>query len=277
MATSTDDRWNATLYDDKHAFVHRMASGVLELLAPENGERILDLGCGTGALTRKIADAGADVVGIDASPAMIDKAKHSFPGIAFEVGDARSMRFDRPFDAIFSNAALHWVKPPERAVSRMWEALRPGGRLVLEMGGKGNVEQILTAALRAGTEMGVDLGPVIDVNYFPSIAEYTGLMDSQGFEVTSAILFDRPTPLSDGTQGLRKWIEMFRPGVLTSVLPGRLEPLFDAVENQLRPRLYCEDTWYADYRRLRITATRPASDVTEPTAPAAQNGGGAIH
>src|SRR5436305_1035520 len=133
MSERSSDRWDAQLYDQSHAFVWRYGSGLLELLDPKPGERVLDVGCGTGHLTQKIADAGAQVVGVDASAAMIDEARRNFPDLKFELADATAMRFAEPFDAVFSNAALHWVKPPAAAVARMWEALRPGGRVVIEM------------------------------------------------------------------------------------------------------------------------------------------------
>ena len=143
------DRWDANLYDKSHSFVNQMAGGVLELLNAKPGERILDLGCGTGPLTQKIADSGASVVGVDASPSMIAKARETYPSLHFEVMDALAMSFAKPFDAIFSNAALHWVKPPEVAIAKMFDAIKPGGRLVLEMGGKGNVATIQKAAIDA--------------------------------------------------------------------------------------------------------------------------------
>ena len=151
------DQWDAKLYDGRHAFVHQLAAGVVDLLAPQPGERVLDLGCGTGALTQQIADAGADVFGIDASPAMVAKATAAYPGLSFAVADATTMVFDQPFDAVFSNAVLHWVRPPAAAVARMFAALRPGGRLVLEMGGRGNVATVLAAAAAAGRDVGLDL------------------------------------------------------------------------------------------------------------------------
>src|SRR5437763_12042671 len=159
------DRWDATLYDDRHGFVHRLGAGVVDLLDAKPGERVLDVGCGTGHLTKKIAEAGASVVGVDASPAMIAEARRNFPDLKFEIADAAAMRFDQSFDAVFSNAALHWVRPPEAAVARMYEVLRPGGRLVIEMGGKGNVRRVLDAAAAAGRAVGVALDPVLYVNY----------------------------------------------------------------------------------------------------------------
>ena len=252
--TTPDDRWDATLYDDRHAFVAQLGAGVVELLAPRAGERILDVGCGTGSLTKRIADARAEVVGVDASAAMVERARAAFPSMRFDVADATTMAFDRPFDAIFSNAALHWVRPPEAAVARMAAAVRPGGRLVLEMGGRGNVAGVLAAVVAAGADVGVDLSAEAHVNYFPSVGEYASLLEAGGFAVELAVLFDRPTPLDTG--GLREWVQMFRPNAIGAVPePGR--PAFlDAVERHGRATLFDGQRWRADYRRLRVRAFR---------------------
>ncbi len=254
---ATRDQWDAKLYDDRHAFVHQLGAGVVELLAPQPGERILDLGCGTGPLTKQIADVGADVLGVDASPAMVERARAAFPGLHFDVADATTMAFDRPFDAIFSNAVLHWVRPPEAAIARMFATLRPGGRLVLEMGGHGNVAAVLAAITAAGRDVGVDLSAEVDINYFPSIGAYASLLEAGGFAVELAMLFDRPTPL-DGERGLLEWARMFRPAVLDRI--GGQEQQFGdrlAVRGDAAV-LWRKGLWHADYRRLRIRAVRPA-------------------
>lgn len=254
---SPTDQWNPRLYDAKHSFVNELAGGLVELLAPQKGERILDLGCGTGALARKIADAGAIVLGVDSSAAMIEQARKNYPGLNFEVTDALTMRFDDPFDAIFSNAALHWIKPPQAVAQRMFAALRPCGRLVLEMGGKGNVSVLLNAAVEAGRSVGLDLSPPVEINYFPSVGEYAGLLETAGFAVTFASLFDRLTPLSDGDQGLRNWLRMFRPQAVEAVPAELHETFFSAMEATCKVRLFRDGVWHADYRRLRVTASRP--------------------
>jgi len=252
------DPWDAKLYDANHSFVNEMARGLAEILSPKPGERILDLGCGTGALTQQIADSGAIVVGVDASASMIAQARKNYPRVDFRVADAVSMAFAEPFDAVFSNAALHWIKPPEAAAARMFAALKPGGRLVLEMGGKGNVSKVLGSAADASRSLGIDLTGTIEINYFPSIGEYTGLLDSAGFAVNSAVLFDRPTPLSDGDAGLANWIRMFRPTALEAVPENRRGEFFAAMESQCKADLFRGGVWHADYRRLRVTAFRPS-------------------
>ncbi len=244
--------WNSTLYDQRHAFIFKYGEAVLDLLDPKPGERILDVGCGTGHLTNQIAQAGAHVVGIDRSPTMIDAAHEAYPEIAFVVADATEFAFDRRFDAIFSNAALHWVMDAERAVERMAAALRVGGRFVVEFGGKGNIAGILSAVEAAiREETGV---AVTHERYFPGIAEYAGRLERHGLLVTSAWLIDRPTKLENGATGLRDWIEMFEQDVFAVVPPGRVPAVLDHVENLLAPTHFRDGAWYADYKRLRIVA-----------------------
>ena len=246
--------WNAQLYEGGHAFVYHLAQDLVRLLAPTPGERILDVGCGTGHLTRQIADAGAHVIGIDLSPAMIETARQVAPGVEFHVADARHLGFDAEFDAVFSNAVLHWIVPPEAAARRLFRALRPNARLVCEFGGKGNVAALLTAIDAAARSVGVD-APAHQ-NYYPTIAEYAGVLEGAGFEVRSAVLFDRPTPL-EGADGLLNWVRMFRGAVLDAIPPARHRDFAAALAGHAKPTLWREQ-WVADYRRLRIVARRPA-------------------
>jgi trans-aconitate methyltransferase len=254
--TTSNDSWDASLYDQRHGFVHQLAVDLVDLLRPKAGESILDVGCGTGHLTQLITAGGADVMGIDSSASMIAEARRNFPSIQFDVADATTMQFDTPFDAVFSNAALHWVKPPQAAVERMAAALRPGGRLVVEFGGKGNVRQVLDAAATAGREMGIDLRAVLDINYFPSVSEYTSLLEQRGFEVRFATLFDRMTKLNDLQHGLRDWIRMFRTGVFERIPAQDQDRFFSTMERIARPVFFRDGAWHADYRRLRLSAVR---------------------
>src|SRR5499427_9032733 len=137
------NQWNAAQYDAKHAFVYEKAKGLVELLAPKAGERILDLGCGTGALTAEIAGRGAEPLGVDQSEEMISQARKKFPALQFEVLDARELRFHAAFDAAFSNAVLHWIPEAEQVISGVAQALKPGGRFVAEFGGKGNIQKLV--------------------------------------------------------------------------------------------------------------------------------------
>lgn len=242
--------WKADLYDASHSFVWKAGASLLELLGVQPGERILDLGCGTGHLAAQMVAAGASVVGIDSSPEMIDAARVAYPQLHFEVADARQFSFAEPFDAIFSNAVLHWIKPPQAAIACMRAALKTGGRIVLEFGGHRNVEQIVNALAEQSPKFGVRFESPW---YYPGIAEYSALLEGAGFEVAFAHLFDRPTPL-DGEEGLRKWLEMFAGSVLNQLGAEDRQAMIAAVERQLRPVLYHNGAWMADYRRLRIAA-----------------------
>jgi trans-aconitate methyltransferase len=245
--------WNPELYQDKHKFVWQYGEALLELLAPRSGEYILDLGCGTGQLTQQIANSGAEVRGIDLSEALIDRARNNYPHLQFSVEDARDFNCDRSFDAVFSNATLHWVKPPEAAIESIYRCLKPGGRFVAEFGGKGNVKAIVNAlALFVDEWDGNDLNPW----YFPSISEYTSLLEKQRFDVTYAILFDRPTPLEDGETGLRNWLKMFANSCLDRLSIEKQDRIIGAVEEYLKPTLYVNSTWIADYKRIRIVGIK---------------------
>jgi trans-aconitate 2-methyltransferase len=250
-AERAENQWDAELYNAKHAFVWQHGASLIEWLAPERGERIVDLGCGTGQLTAQIADSGAEVFGIDASADMIEQARRAFPQLRFEIGDARSFCVDEPVDAVFSNAALHWVKEPEQVITRLRAAIKPGGRFVAEFGGRGNV-QLIIAVLEAEAHAS-GLGDWRPPWYFPGIAEYSSLLEAQGFEVVRASLFERPTQL-DGGDGLRRWVEMFANDLLRRLPPAECERLLTSLENRLRPTLFRSEAWFADYRRLRIEA-----------------------
>jgi trans-aconitate methyltransferase len=246
-------KWDAGLYDDKHSFVWKLAADVLELLDAKSGERILDLGCGTGHLTARIAKTGAHIVGIDRSPEMIRQAKEKYPSLRFEVMDAREIALEGTFDAVFSNATLHWIKEPERVMGGIKRILRPGGRFVAEFGGKGNTQELLKAIQRSWAKLGL-AHPARHPWYYPTIAEYAGLLEQHGFEVTYATLFDRPTPLDDGVHGLRNWLEMFGSAFAEGLPKVDQERLLAEIERDLRPKLFRDDHWVMDYRRLRIVA-----------------------
>src|SRR5262249_7209600 len=190
-----DKTWNASFYDDKSAFVWKHGRGVVELLAPQPGERILDLGCGTGHLTNQIAEVGAEVVGMDISQSMIEEARRLYPRIRFEIADGVDFHFDQPFDAVFSNAAIHWMKDQPAVTRCIWNALKPGGRFVAEFGGKGNIRAIRTALTNAVNATGQTVSFEPFARYYPTIGEYAKLLEAQGFLVIFATHFERPTKL----------------------------------------------------------------------------------
>ena len=244
--------WNADLYVEQHKFVWERAGGVLEMLQARPGETILDLGCGTGNLTAKIAALGANVIGIDASAEMIARAKNDNPGIDFRVADACEFEIEAPVVAIFSNATLHWVQPPEKAIDRMYAALRPGGRLVAEFGGHGNINAIVVAL---ESELVDRQLPVTNPWFYPSVAEYASMLESAGFEVRFAELFDRPTPLQ-GEDGMRLWYEQFAGHFFAGVSADDKRDIIAGAVERLRPLLWRDGEWIADYRRIRVIAIR---------------------
>jgi trans-aconitate methyltransferase len=245
--------WDAALYDGKHAFVYEIGKGLVELLDPRRGERILDLGCGTGHLTARIAESGAVVVGLDRSPEMLTTARSTYPHLEFVEGDAADFALPGQFDAVFSNAVLHWVADAEGAVRCGARALKPGGRFVAEFGGHGNIAGIAAAVAEATREVvGV---PVGHGWYFPSVGEYAPILERYGLEVRSAALFDRPTPL-DGADGFRDWLTMFRGGLLDRVPEPARGAVLARAEEIARAGLFRDGRWVADYRRLRVAAVR---------------------
>ena len=254
--------WDAETYDESFRFVSDHGLDLVRLLDPQPGERTLDLGCGTGRLAAAIAEAGAEVVGIDSDPAMIAQSRAQFPGaqfpaLRFEQGDGERLdedlgRWGGPFDAVCSNAALHWMRRPAAVLRGVAGLLRPGGRFVAELGAAGNIA-IVEEALRASLEeAGVPRAEQPEGWFFPSPAVYAGLLEQHGFEVRALWCFDRPTPLEGGAEGLEAWLHMFAGPFLAPLSTADAR----AVEDRTRARLWRDGTWVADYRRLRFRAER---------------------
>ncbi len=243
------NQWNVELYEDKHSYVWKYGTDILKILNPQAGESILDLGCGTGQLTATIAATGAKVVGLDAAESAIAQCRQNYPHLKFVVANGADFSLDETFDAVFSNAALHWIHPPAAAARCIDRVLKPGGRFVAEFGGKGNIQQIVTALNRALAE------PDYNPWYFPSIGEYSTLLEQQGFTVSQAQLLARPTKLK-GETGLANWLEMFASDRLQHLSTEAKTAIIEEVEQELRPNLYRNSHWYADYYRLRIVAIK---------------------
>ena len=243
--------WDAELYEARHSFVFKFGEDLIGLLDPKPGERILDLGCGPGQLTAQIAQRGSEVLGLDSSPDMIGQARQNFPKLRFLLEDAARMNFRDEFNAVFSNAALHWILDMSAVAQSIAAALRPGGRLVAELGGKGNISQIESAVRRILTESGHTVPPSRTI--FPSVSEYATILEANHLEVRSVILFDRPT-LLEGEAGMENWLRQFSWYHFEALPIDQRTGALQRVVAELKPLLFREGHWYADYRRLRITA-----------------------
>ena len=224
---------------------------MLELLAPKPGERILDVGCGDGILTKKIADFGCDVVAIDSSAAFVDSARKL--GLVAHVTDAVSLNYDGEFDAVFSNAVLHWIKRADEMIAGVYRSLRSGGRFVAECGGFGCVDKIRRALVEALDKRGID-GESRVPWYFPTPADYATRLERAGFRVDSIALIPRPTPLPGDITG---FLETFGMCFVEGLSGQDREEYLDEVRSVLEPQLVNEaGVWIADYVRLRFAATK---------------------
>lgn len=258
MTSIVSQTWNPDQYARAAGFVPVLGLPVLELLAPQPGERVLDLGCGDGVLTEKLASLGCQVVGVDSSPAQVAAAQAR--GLDARVMDAQHLSFEAEFDAVFSNAALHWMRPPEAVIAGVWHALEPGGRFVGELGGAGNIATVLEALAAVLARRGVDLDQ-ISPWYFPAEDEYRSKLEQAGFVVTSIERFPRPTPLPGD---IGDWLETFA-GSFLGLFPDQARAqTIDELREMLRPSLLNgQGVWVMDYVRLRFAATKPWSDADD--------------
>jgi trans-aconitate methyltransferase len=249
------NEWDAVYYDSKLDFVSDLGRSLVALLQPKPGEYILDLGCGTGELAYDIASYGAYVMGIDSSETMIQHARTKYPNLSFVIANGERFTVTRPYDAVFSNAALHWMTAPEPVIHRVWEALAPGGRFVAEFGGKGNVQTVIRSLEQALAELGV-ASSERNPWYFPSIADYTTLLEKQGFWATLAVHFDRPTKMPDGEMGLQHWLTGFAHRYFEGLDDSRRNWVLQRTADLARESLYQDGQWVIDYQRLRIAAVK---------------------
>ncbi len=239
--------WARETYRQNAAYVPALGAAVFELLNPQAGERILDLGCGEGTLTEKIAGTGAEVVGIDASEEMIAGAKAR--GLDARLMDAEQLRFEHEFDGVFSNAVLHWVRDHDAMLEGVHRALKPGGRFVAEFGGHGNLAAIQVAIRSVLARRGWTTNIL---RYYATETEYAGRLERHGFVVRQIALIPRPTPLPTGIRG---WLDTFERATLDRIPPEQLESFLQEVEDLLRAEI-CdrEGNWTAHYVRLRFKA-----------------------
>ena len=250
--------WNPEHYARNAGFVAELGLPVVELLNPQPGERILDLGCGDGVLTEKLVALGCQVVGVNSSPAQIAAAQAR--GIDGRVVDAHRLPFDAEFDAVFSNAALHWMRRPDEVIAGVWRALEPGGRFVAELGGAGNAACILEALEAVLPDHGVDPLALIPW-YFPDEQEYRQKLEAHGFVVTAIERFPRPTPLPGD---IGDWLETFAGRFLQPFSGDERAQVIAELREALRPKLLDENgVWQVDYVRLRFAATKPWSEADE--------------
>ncbi|MES1188618.1 MAG: methyltransferase domain-containing protein [Myxococcales bacterium] len=254
MSSITEQSWNASHYDRAGAFVPKLAADLLELLAPQPGEQVLDLGCGTGDLTRQIADRGALVVGVDASSEMVGEARRKHPGLDFSLGDGQELRFDGEFTAVFSNAALHWMPRADAVAEGVARALRSRGRFVAELGGARCVQTVRHALRDELLERGIE-GYGAPPWFFPTVPQYARILDEAGLFVRTALWFERPTRL-EGSAGLATWLELFCLPLLQALGDRRAE-VVAGVERRCRAQLYRDGSWWLDYTRLRVEAVKP--------------------
>jgi len=246
--------WNHTLYDDRASFVSELAQDLVGWLRPQRGEKILDLGCGTGTLSAQIARQGALVTGVDSSADMIEGAREKYAELSFAVADGQALSYAAEFDAVFSNAALHWMPRAADVVRGVRRALVPGGRFVAEFGAAGNVATVTDVVSALLREWGVDPAPYVSW-FFPTPAEYASLLEAQGLTVRALRYFERPTPVP-GEDGLATWLSVFQPRLLAD-LGSRAPELCQKVSARCRPALFRDGRWLLDYVRLRVVASRP--------------------
>ncbi|WP_219835571.1 trans-aconitate 2-methyltransferase [Paenibacillus sp. R14(2021)] len=248
--------WQTELYDKKMDYVSEFGKDVVEVLSPKKGERIFDLGCGTGDLAYQISIAGATVTGMDLSSQMIDTAKKKYPEINFYVGDAESFKLDQQVDAVFSNAALHWMKEPKLVIKCVWDALKTGGRFVAEFGGQGNVEKVIKATSQVlDRDCGIDASS-LNPWYFPSLAQYSTLLEQQGFRVTYAVHFSRPTKMTDGENGLNIWLMGSADDFFKGLSIHEKKKAINKIAAEASKELFKDGAWYIDYKRLRVMAIK---------------------
>jgi len=243
--------WNANQYAENVRFVSELGGGVLDLLDPQVGERILDLGCGDGPLTVELAKRGCEVLGVDGSADMVEAAQRL--GVDARVMDGQALTFEDDFDAVFSNAALHWMTDYDAVLRGVRRALRPGGRFVAEFGGGNNVATIVSA-LSVELEVRGHCAGNFNPWYFPEPDAYAALLDEHDFEVRHMELFERPTPLPGDVIG---WLETFAQNFMAPIDAQDRGAYLRAVKDRLKPALCdAQERWTADYVRLRFAAVR---------------------
>lgn len=247
-------KWNAKDYTDHFSFVHKYGEDVVALVDAEPGSFVVDLGCGNGALTKKLQEKGYRTLGVDASTEMLETAKKLHPELDFMAADATEFALEEKADVIFSNAVFHWIneEKQEKLIENIAEQLKTGGMLVCEFGGKGCAESIHTSLARGFAKRGMEYTKEF---YFPTIGEYAPILEKYGFRVEYAVLFDRPT-VQQTENGLEDWIRMFNKKPFEGVDPETAQEIIDETVEELRGRLFVDEKWIVDYVRIRFKARK---------------------
>lgn len=247
-------KWDSTKYKNQFSFVPQYGEDVMNLLTKEEGSLLVDLGCGNGTLTKKLADRGYRVIGIDASDDMISLAKTEYPDLKFMKEDALSFRLKDKADVIFSNAVFHWIDRDnqERLIENISRQLATGGELVCEFGGYGCAEAVHATLEKCFHERNLKY---LRTFYFPTIGEYTPILEKYGLRVEYAVLFDRPT-VQKSDNGLIEWINMFVTKPFENVDADTKRSILREAEHYLKDKLFKDGKWYIDYVRIRIRARK---------------------
>ncbi|MDO4181014.1 MAG: methyltransferase domain-containing protein [Bacteroidales bacterium] len=247
--------WNAQEYLQDFSFVPRYGEDVLNLLDVHTGDRVIDLGCGNGMLTKRLSEMGLNVTGIDASEEMLGIARSSYPELTFIKSDALDFTVDEPVDAVFSNAVFHWIDRDKQPLllRQINRALKPGGELVCEFGGKGCASKVHEALRQSFRKRGLEYAFSF---YFPTIGEYATLLEQAGFKVVYAWLFDRPTACKNGECGLRDWIRMFDKQPFRMMDANTENEILSEAEQALSNDLFNQGSWHIDYVRIRLKAIK---------------------
>lgn len=243
--------WNSALYDASHDFVAEYGKGLLEFVPKNDGQAILDLGCGTGVLTVQLAGLCNKIVGVDSSQNMIEKAKQQFSNIEFMVCDALALPFENEFDVVFSNAVFHWISDHDTLLKNIHKVLKSQGLLVCEFGAKGNIAAIENAFTTACNDLEYDYEPKFN---FPAPEDFGKLLEKNGFVIDRIYDYDRPTVLKDGERGLVNWMKQFYASELEEMPENVQVTVCKRVEELTRGTLWNGKAWVADYRRLRVIA-----------------------
>lgn len=246
--------WDAKDYQNNFNFVTSYGEDVLSLITKEPNSFIVDLGCGNGGLTKKLNDLGFKVLGIDDSDDMLKLANEQYPSLSFKKGNAIKFKLDKKADVIFSNAVFHWINKENQLemLKNIYNQLADGGQLVCEFGGYGCAESVHSTLEKCFNKKGLKY---LRKFYFPTIGEYSPLLEQAGFKVEYAILFDRPTPQKT-KDGLKDWINMFVKEPFKNIDDKTKNEIIDEAVNQLKDTLFIDNTWIVDYVRIRVRAVK---------------------